>query len=97
MIHKMVQERCCLLDVHRWERPLLHWVRLCYLLLLCPECDIRIAQTLSLNVPFTTIAASEVFSLSMSKTKALMQAFRRNVDIRIKEEIELFKGEVVKI
>ncbi|KAK0433498.1 TIP49 C-terminus-domain-containing protein [Armillaria borealis] len=34
-----------------------------------------IAQTLGLDVPFTTTAANEMFSLSMSKTKALTQAF----------------------
>ena len=55
------------------------------------------AQTLGSDVPFTMIAASEVFSLSMSKTEALTQAFRRSIGIRIKEETELIEGEVVEI
>ena len=55
------------------------------------------AQTLGTDVPFTTIAASEVFSLSMSKTEALTQAFRRSIGVRIKEETEIIEGEVVEI
>ena len=55
------------------------------------------AQTLGTDVPFTMIAASEVFSLSMSKTEALTQAFRRSIGVRIKEETEIIEGEVVEI
>ncbi|KAF5343210.1 hypothetical protein D9758_013428 [Tetrapyrgos nigripes] len=55
------------------------------------------AQNLGKDVPFTMIAASEVFSLSMSKTEALTQAFRRSIGVRIKEETELIEGEVVEI
>ena len=55
------------------------------------------AQTLGPDVPFTMIAASEVFSLSMSKTEALTQAFRRSIGVRIKEETELIEGEVVEL
>ncbi|KZS93349.1 RuvB-like helicase 2 [Sistotremastrum niveocremeum HHB9708] len=55
------------------------------------------AQSLGSDVPFTAIAASEVFSLSMSKTEALTQAFRRSIGVRIKEESEIIEGEVVEI
>ena len=55
------------------------------------------AQSLGSDVPFTMIAASEVFSLSMSKTEALIQEFRRSIGVRIKEETELVEGEVVEI
>ncbi|KAF9007903.1 RuvB-like helicase 2 [Cyathus striatus] len=55
------------------------------------------AQSLGPDVPFTMIAASEVFSLNMSKTEALTQAFRRSIGVRIKEETELIEGEVVEI
>lgn len=55
------------------------------------------AQTLGPDVPFTMIAASEVFSLSMSKTEALTQAFRRSIGVRIKEETEIIEGEVVEM
>ncbi|KAJ2511616.1 RuvB-like protein 2 [Coemansia sp. RSA 2049] len=49
------------------------------------------------DVPFTSIAASEVFSLEMSKTECLTQAFRRSIGVRIKEETEIIEGEVVEI
>ncbi|KZT63943.1 TIP49-domain-containing protein [Daedalea quercina L-15889] len=55
------------------------------------------AQTLGADVPFTMIAASEVFSLSMSKTEALTQALRRSIGVRIKEETEIIEGEVVEM
>ncbi|KAF9820776.1 hypothetical protein IEO21_01219 [Rhodonia placenta] len=55
------------------------------------------AQTLGPDVPFTMIAASEVFSLSMSKTEALTQSLRRSIGVRIKEETELIEGEVVEM
>ncbi|EED83707.1 predicted protein [Postia placenta Mad-698-R] len=55
------------------------------------------AQTLGSDVPFTMIAASEVFSLSMSKTEALTQSLRRSIGVRIKEETELIEGEVVEM
>ncbi|KAH6569563.1 hypothetical protein BASA62_004729 [Batrachochytrium salamandrivorans] len=55
------------------------------------------AQALGPDVPFTMIAASEIFSLEMSKTEALIQAFRRSIGVRIKEESELIEGEIVEI
>eukprot|EP01132_Coremiostelium_polycephalum_P006023 gene6023-7503_t len=55
------------------------------------------AQSLGTETPFTAIAASEIFSLEMSKTEALTQAFRRSIGVRIKEETEIIKGEVVEI
>jgi RuvB-like protein 2 len=55
------------------------------------------AQALGSDVPFTMLAASEIFSLEMSKTEALTQAFRRSIGVRIKEESELIEGEVVEI
>merc|ERR1712241_520091 len=55
------------------------------------------AQALGHDTPFTAIAGSEIFSLEMSKTEALTQAFRRSIGIRIKEETELIEGEVVEI
>lgn len=55
------------------------------------------AQSLGSDVPFTTLASSEVFSLEMSKTEALTQAFRKSIGVRIKEESEIIEGEVVEI
>jgi len=42
-----------------------------------------IAQALGEDTPFTTIAGSEIFSLEMSKTEALTQAFRRSIGVRV--------------
>ncbi|KTW26632.1 RuvB-like helicase 2 [Pneumocystis carinii B80] len=55
------------------------------------------AQSLGPEVPFTMISASEIFSLEMSKTEALIQAIRRSIGVRIKEESEIIEGEVVEI
>jgi len=55
------------------------------------------AQALGADVPFTMLAASEIFSLEMSKTEALTQAFRKSMGVRIKEESEIIEGEVVEI
>lgn len=55
------------------------------------------AQSLGPDVPFTTLASSEIFSLEMSKTEALTQAFRKSIGVRIKEESEMIEGEVVEI
>jgi len=43
-----------------------------------------IAQTLGENTPFTCMAGSEIYSLEMSKTEALTQAFRKSTGVRIK-------------
>ncbi|KAI9316779.1 RuvB-like 2 [Dichotomocladium elegans] len=56
-----------------------------------------IAMALGSDVPFTMLAASEIFSLEMSKTEALTQAFRRSIGVRIKEESEIIEGEVVEV
>jgi len=56
-----------------------------------------LAQALGPDTPFTTIAGSEIFSLEMSKTEALTQAFRRSIGVRIMEETEIIEGEVVEI
>lgn len=56
-----------------------------------------LAQALGDDTPFTAIAGSEIFSLEMSKTEALTQAFRRSIGVRIMEETEIIEGEVVEI
>lgn len=55
------------------------------------------AKSLGLETPFAMIAGSELFSLEMSKTEALTQAFRKAIGVRIKEETEVIEGEVVEI
>ncbi|CAL0301724.1 unnamed protein product [Lupinus luteus] len=55
------------------------------------------AKSLGLETPFAMIAGSELFSLEMSKTEALTQAFRKAIGVRIKEENEVIEGEVVEV
>jgi len=43
------------------------------------------ARSLGDGVPFAQLAASEVYSLEMSKTEALTQALRRAVGVKIRE------------
>ncbi|XP_039013448.1 proliferating cell nuclear antigen-like [Hibiscus syriacus] len=56
-----------------------------------------ITKFLGLETPFSVLYGSEIFSLEMSKTEALMQAFRKSIDVRVKEEIEVIEGEVFEI
>ncbi|KAI5800242.1 TIP49 C-terminus-domain-containing protein [Peziza echinospora] len=55
------------------------------------------SHTLGPDVPFTLCSSPELFSLSLSKTESLTQAFRKSIGVRIKEETELITGEVVEI
>ena len=42
-----------------------------------------LAQELGEDTPFNSMSGSEVFSLEMSKTEALTQAFRKSIGVRI--------------
>merc|ERR1712168_1578772 len=55
------------------------------------------AQALGPETPFTSMAGSEIYSLEMSKTEALTQAFRKSIGVRIREETEIIEGEVVEV
>ncbi|KAE8681545.1 Proliferating cell nuclear antigen [Hibiscus syriacus] len=56
-----------------------------------------ITKFLGLETPFSVLYGSEIFSLEMLKTEALMQAFRKSIGVRVKEEIEVIEGEVFEI
>lgn len=58
---------------------------------------VGMAQALGNETPFTSMSASEIFSLEMSKTEALAQSMRKSIGVRIKEETEIIEGEVVEI
>lgn len=58
---------------------------------------IGLSQQLGADTPFVSISSSEIFSLDMSKSEALMQAFRKAIAVRIKEEVEIIEGEVVEV
>ncbi|CAL6025106.1 TBP-interacting_protein TIP49 [Hexamita inflata] len=49
------------------------------------------------DVPFSHLVASEVYSAEVKKSEVLMEHFRRAIGLRIKEEKEVFEGEVIKI
>lgn len=49
------------------------------------------------DVPFSHLVASEVYSAEVKKSEVLMEHFRRAIGLRIREEKEVFEGEVVKI
>ncbi|PHJ19083.1 RuvB family 2 RuvB family 2 protein, partial [Cystoisospora suis] len=51
-----------------------------------------IAKELGESTPFTHISGSEIFSLEMSKTEALTQAFRRSINVLVKQEAEVIEG-----
>ncbi|KAM1207319.1 hypothetical protein ACFX13_008028 [Malus domestica] len=55
------------------------------------------AKSLDLETPFAMLAGSELFSLDMSKTEALLQVFGKAIGVRIKEETEIVEGEVVEV
>ena len=50
------------------------------------------AKALGEETPFAMMAASEIFSMEMSKTEALTQAFRKAIGVRIKEETEIIEA-----
>lgn len=56
-----------------------------------------LAQQLGSDKPFVSISSSELFSLEMSKSEALTQAFRKAIAVKIKEEVEIIEGEVVEV
>lgn len=58
---------------------------------------IAISKALGEDTPFTHLSASEVYSMEMSKTECLMQAFRRSIGVRVSEEAEIIEGEVTEI
>lgn len=58
---------------------------------------IGLANSLGKETPFVSLSASEIYSLEMSKTEALTQAFRKAIGVRITEETDIITGEVVEV
>ena len=46
-----------------------------------------ISQALGPDTPFTSMSGSEIYSLEMSKTEALLQSIRKSVGVRIKYDL----------
>ena len=58
---------------------------------------LAIAQELGSKVPFCPMVGSEVYSSEVKKTEILMENFRRAIGLRIKENKEVYEGEVTEI
>lgn len=58
---------------------------------------LAIAQELGTKVPFCPMVGSEVYSSEVKKTEILMENFRRAIGIRIKENKEVYEGEVTEL
>lgn len=56
-----------------------------------------IAQELGSKVPFCPMVGSEVYSAEVKKTEVLMENFRRAIGLRIKENKEVYEGEVTEL
>eukprot|EP00920_Eleutheroschizon_duboscqi_P040420 GHVT01096775.1.p1 GENE.GHVT01096775.1~~GHVT01096775.1.p1 ORF type:complete len:342 (-),score=68.80 GHVT01096775.1:1214-2239(-) len=58
---------------------------------------LAISQEIGTNVPFCAMVASEVYSNEVKKTEVLIENFRRAIGIRLREEKEVYEGEVTKM
>lgn len=56
-----------------------------------------ISQELGTKVPFCPMVGSEVYSSEVKKTEVLMENFRRAIGLRIKENKEVYEGEVTEL
>jgi|UniRef100_A0A7S4GL92 RuvB-like protein 1 (pontin 52) len=58
---------------------------------------LAIAKELGTKVPFCPMVGSEVYSSEVKKTEVLMENFRRAIGLRIKENKEVYEGEVTEL
>lgn len=58
---------------------------------------LAIAKELGPKVPFCPMVGSEVYSAEVKKTEVLMENFRRAIGLRIKENKEVYEGEVTEL
>ena len=56
-----------------------------------------ISQELGPKVPFCPMVGSEVYSTEVKKTEVLMEHFRRAIGLRIKENKEVYEGEITEL
>ncbi|CBN77053.1 similar to RuvB-like protein 1 [Ectocarpus siliculosus] len=56
-----------------------------------------VSQELGPKVPFCPMVGSEVYSSEVKKTEILMEHFRRAIGLRIKENKEVYEGEVTEL
>lgn len=58
---------------------------------------LAVSQELGPKVPFCPIVGSELYSVEIKKTEALMENFRKAIGLRIKETKEVYEGEIVEL
>ncbi|XP_047318762.1 ruvB-like protein 1 [Impatiens glandulifera] len=58
---------------------------------------LAISQELGSKVPFCPMVGSEVYSSEVKKTEVLMENFRRAIGLRMKENKEVYEGEVIEL
>ena len=56
-----------------------------------------VASELGPQVPFCPMIGSEVYSQEVKKTEILAENFRRAIGLRIKENKEVYEGEIVEM
>ncbi|GBE58792.1 DNA helicase [Babesia ovata] len=56
-----------------------------------------IAKELNTAAPFTILSSTEVFSTEVKKTEVLNEAFRKSIHIILKEEKQVYEGEVTEL
>mgnify|MGYP001772543321 CR=1 FL=1 len=56
---------------------------------------VAISKELGKDIPFVHVSASEFYSAEMKKTEALIQAMRKAIGVRIREQRIVLEGEVV--
>lgn len=56
-----------------------------------------LSKELGASVPFTPLVASQVYSKEVQKTEILMEHFRMSIGLRIREDKEVYEGEVTEL
>ncbi|KXN71093.1 RuvB-like 1 [Conidiobolus coronatus NRRL 28638] len=56
-----------------------------------------ISKELGHHIPFCPMVASEVFSTEVKKTEVLMENFRRAIVLKVKEDKDVYEGEVTEL
>lgn len=58
---------------------------------------LAVSQELGPKVPFVPIVGSELYSVEVKKTEALIENFRKSIGLRIKETKEVYEGEIIEL
>lgn len=56
-----------------------------------------IAKEIHSTAPFTVISSTQVYSSEVKKTEILNEAFRKSIQVVLKEEKQIYEGEVTEL